>query len=185
MRRQQRKGTTLVESALVYMVTMFILMSMIVGALGVFRFQEMAFLAREASRYAATHGAQYRKDAGLPVGNPGTASAPPINTSQSPYNSAPWSSIIWYKAHPNQPANTYNTWTDSVYDDSVRTNLVLMAPEYFQCYIGWTPVPNQSGKPDNYPGSRVTVVVKYPVFPEWLPIDTLLSVSCAPMPVTN
>ena len=36
--------------------------------MGVFRYQEVATLAREGARYASTHGYQYRKDAGQAIG---------------------------------------------------------------------------------------------------------------------
>jgi hypothetical protein len=37
-----------------------------VGGMGVFRYQEVAHLAREATRYASTHGGDYKLD-GLPT----------------------------------------------------------------------------------------------------------------------
>jgi hypothetical protein len=38
-------------------------------ALGVYRYQQVAYLARVGARYASTHGAQYRVDHRMPVGN--------------------------------------------------------------------------------------------------------------------
>jgi Flp pilus assembly protein TadG len=49
-------------------VTLFLLIGFVVGAMGVFRYQEVAFLSREAARYASTHGGTYRSDAGLAAG---------------------------------------------------------------------------------------------------------------------
>ncbi len=63
-----RRGATLVEVAIVLPVTFFLILALVVGVLGVFRYQEVASLARAAGRYASTHGAQYRKDAGLAIG---------------------------------------------------------------------------------------------------------------------
>jgi Flp pilus assembly protein TadG len=63
-----RRGATLVELSIVLPVTFFLIMALVVGVLGVFRYQEVAALARAAGRYASTHGAQYRKDAGLAIG---------------------------------------------------------------------------------------------------------------------
>jgi Flp pilus assembly protein TadG len=65
---RRRKGATVVECAIVYPAVFLLLLGLIVGAMGIFRYQEMASIAREAARYASTHGAQYRKDAGLPIG---------------------------------------------------------------------------------------------------------------------
>jgi Flp pilus assembly protein TadG len=61
-----RKGVTVVEFAIVAPVTFLLTLGLIVGGLGVFRYQEVAHLAREASRYASTHGGQYQMD-GIPA----------------------------------------------------------------------------------------------------------------------
>jgi Flp pilus assembly protein TadG len=66
----RRRGATLVETAIVLPVTFFLILALVVGVLGVFRYQQVAALTRAAGRYASTHGASYRKAAGLP---PGTA----------------------------------------------------------------------------------------------------------------
>jgi Flp pilus assembly protein TadG len=60
--RRRREGAHLVETAIVFPVSMVLLAGMVVCAMGVFRYQETAALAREAARYAATHGGQYAKD---------------------------------------------------------------------------------------------------------------------------
>jgi Flp pilus assembly protein TadG len=73
-----RRGATLVECAIVLPVTFFLLIGLVVGAMGIFRYQEVATLAREGARYASTHGHQYRVDAGLPIGT-----------------SADWSADVW------------------------------------------------------------------------------------------
>src|SRR5579883_1186678 len=67
-RTPRRPGSTAVEAAFIYPVAFFLVLALVVGAVGIFRYQETAALAREASRYASSHGAQYRKDAGLSVG---------------------------------------------------------------------------------------------------------------------
>jgi Flp pilus assembly protein TadG len=66
----RRPAATAVEAAIILPVALFLLIGLVVGALGVFHYQEVAFLAREGARYASTHGAQYRDDAGL---DPGTS----------------------------------------------------------------------------------------------------------------
>src|SRR5579859_1319392 len=60
--RIHRPGTHAIECAVVYPITFAIILATIVGGLGIFRYQNMAFLSREASRYCATHGAQYVKE---------------------------------------------------------------------------------------------------------------------------
>lgn len=61
-----RKGATVLEFAIVAPVAFLLILGMIVGGLGVFRYQEVSHLAREATRYASTHGGQYQAD-GMPA----------------------------------------------------------------------------------------------------------------------
>jgi Flp pilus assembly protein TadG len=70
--RHLRKGAALVEFAFVGSVTLLLLIGFAILAAGVFRYQQVAYLAREGARHASTHGAQYRADHRLPVGNPST-----------------------------------------------------------------------------------------------------------------
>jgi hypothetical protein len=60
--RVRRQAVSPVEFAIVAGVTMFLIISLIVGAMGVFRYQEVAHLAREGSRYASTHGGSYHQE---------------------------------------------------------------------------------------------------------------------------
>lgn len=66
--RRPRAGATVMECAIVLPIALFLFIGLVVGTSGVFRFQEVATLAREGARYASTHGYQYRKDAGMPIG---------------------------------------------------------------------------------------------------------------------
>jgi Flp pilus assembly protein TadG len=54
-----RRGVSLVEAAVVYPVTMLILVGMLVLGIGVFRYEQLQFLAREGARYASVHGPTY------------------------------------------------------------------------------------------------------------------------------
>jgi Flp pilus assembly protein TadG len=64
MRRapQRRSGATLVECAVIYPVVFLLVVGMLVGAAGIFRYSQLASLSREAARYASVHGAQYAKE---------------------------------------------------------------------------------------------------------------------------
>jgi Flp pilus assembly protein TadG len=64
--RPRRRGALTVEFAITSGVTFFLILAMIIGGLGVFRYQEVAHLAREGARYASTHGGQYALD-GMPT----------------------------------------------------------------------------------------------------------------------
>ena len=58
----RRRGAVLVESAVVYPLLFLLLFGLIVGGLGVFRYQQVACQAREAARYACVHGAEWQKE---------------------------------------------------------------------------------------------------------------------------
>lgn len=70
--RKRRGGAAMVESALVMSATVMLLLGTIIVGLGVFRYQQIATLAREGARYATVHGAGYTRATG-------TASATPQN----------------------------------------------------------------------------------------------------------
>jgi Flp pilus assembly protein TadG len=61
-RSSRRHGAVLIESAVVYPVVFFFILATIIGGMGVFRYNEVSSMAREAARYASTHGGQYQKD---------------------------------------------------------------------------------------------------------------------------
>jgi Flp pilus assembly protein TadG len=63
---QPRRGATAVETAVISSVLFLLLFALLVGGYGVFRYQEVAHLAREGARYAATHGGKYA-EAGWPA----------------------------------------------------------------------------------------------------------------------
>jgi Flp pilus assembly protein TadG len=63
-RKNPRRGALILECALVYPITFMMILGIIIGGLGVFRYQEVASLAREGSRYASLHGASYQQTTG-------------------------------------------------------------------------------------------------------------------------
>lgn len=71
-RGQDRRGATAVEFALVGPLFFFLIIGFCVICSGVYRYQQVAWLARVASRYASVHGAEYRANNGLTAGNAGT-----------------------------------------------------------------------------------------------------------------
>jgi Flp pilus assembly protein TadG len=74
---KRRVGGTVVEAAIIYPVTFMLILGVISGGMGIFRYQEVASLAREGSRWASTHGSQYAQDTGKPAA-----------TAQAVYNNA-------------------------------------------------------------------------------------------------
>lgn len=64
--KKTRRGITAVESAVVYPITMLLLIGTVVVGIGIFRYQQIQFLAREGARYASVHGPTYAEEQGLP-----------------------------------------------------------------------------------------------------------------------
>lgn len=73
--QRRRKGVAVVEFAVIGPIVFLLLIGFAVMTTAVFRYQQVAFLARQGARYAATHGAQYRVDNNLPPGDAATWSA--------------------------------------------------------------------------------------------------------------
>ena len=69
-RRSKRRGATVVECAVVFPVTFLLLLGLIIGGMGIFRYQEVASLAREGARWAAVHGGQWAHESNPTSPNP-------------------------------------------------------------------------------------------------------------------
>jgi Flp pilus assembly protein TadG len=63
----RRSGASAVEFAVVAPITLLMIIGLFVGGTGIFRDQEVASLAREASRWASVHGTQYAAASGKPA----------------------------------------------------------------------------------------------------------------------
>jgi Flp pilus assembly protein TadG len=83
MRRRHpiRRGTAAVEFAIVAPAAFIILIGLLVGSLGIFRYQQVARLARGASRWASVHGTQYAAD----TNNPAATASDVYNQAIAPY----------------------------------------------------------------------------------------------------
>ena len=67
IRRQRsfrRRGMSVVECAVIFPVTILLLMGTVVMGLGVFRYQQLQSLAREGARYASVRGPVYAQATG-------------------------------------------------------------------------------------------------------------------------
>jgi hypothetical protein len=71
----ERRGLSAIEGAAVYPTTIFLLMGTVIMSLGIFRYQQLQFLAREGARYASVHGPTYASESGQPVASPSTVLA--------------------------------------------------------------------------------------------------------------
>lgn len=61
-KRLPRRGSVLLESAFVYPLLLLLLLGIILLSLAVFRYQQVAHIAREAARWASVNGANRAKE---------------------------------------------------------------------------------------------------------------------------
>jgi Flp pilus assembly protein TadG len=59
-RNRPRRGAHIVETALVFPVLVFLVLGLILGGFGVFRYQQVACLAQEAARYASVRAGDFQ-----------------------------------------------------------------------------------------------------------------------------
>jgi Flp pilus assembly protein TadG len=69
-RVRRRTGFAATESVVVLPILMLFIIGTVVGGYGVFRYQQIAVLAREGARYASVHGGQYELDTGNAAATP-------------------------------------------------------------------------------------------------------------------
>jgi Flp pilus assembly protein TadG len=62
----RRRGALAVEAAIVHPVIVLLLVGLVVGGLAVFRYQQVALLAREAARAVSVKGSEWAKETGNP-----------------------------------------------------------------------------------------------------------------------
>jgi Flp pilus assembly protein TadG len=134
--RSRRRGTTLVELALIYPLTFLLTLGMVVGALGIAKYNEVAYLAREAARYASTHGGQYAFD-----GAQKSITGP---------NAAAWQTQM-----TNEPAVSSNTNLTNY----VTSRAMLLDPTQLSISVSWTvQQTHPEYTPPNYPNYADTTV---------------------------
>lgn len=68
-----RRGVVSTEFAFVAPILFMILLGILLGAIAIFRYQEMAWLAREGARYASTRNRQWATDASTTSGSTKTS----------------------------------------------------------------------------------------------------------------
>lgn len=69
-RQHKRHGVTVVECAVIFPLVFLLLAGTIIAGIGVFRFQEVAALAREGARFASVRGGGYEFHTGKKAATP-------------------------------------------------------------------------------------------------------------------
>jgi Flp pilus assembly protein TadG len=164
----RRRGAHLVECAVIFSLTFFLVVGLIVLAMGVFRYQQMAYLAREAARYAAVHAGQYQQE---------NAAAITAGTLPNVTGSYITTNIVQANAVCLDPSSL-----------QVAVNFNLSSGSY-----GWDDTANNGQRwpysPRTIDGTTysetntVSVTVTYQWMPEWFFVGPLTISSTAVMPV--
>jgi Flp pilus assembly protein TadG len=68
--RKRREAATALECAVIAPVVFLLLLGVVIVGMGIFRYQQMASLSRDAARYASVHGTQYARETGNPAPTP-------------------------------------------------------------------------------------------------------------------
>jgi Flp pilus assembly protein TadG len=147
--RQRRQGTTAMECVVVLPVVFLLLFGMIIGGLGIFRYQEVAALAREAARYASVHGAQYQKE----TGNPAATAQDIYNNAIAPNMVGLDPSQLSYSVSWNSDNYPYHTATNSNGQAVAVTNTVTVKITYQwipESYLGGITLTSTSVMPMSY-----------------------------------
>jgi len=190
---KKRGGAYTVEAAFVFPITFFLILAIIIGSLGIFKYQECSYLARMGTRYGSTHGDNYwyyYRNLRPPNATPSTAAS----TGSYTDTSAGTTYLMYKPTNTSVGPGVYTNWCDDIYGNRIQPNLMLLDPNFVTCTIAWPTVALSPNIPDNAPGSQVRVTISYqwfPAFSVWLPglgeVDyqgvTLSSRSS--MPITN
>jgi Flp pilus assembly protein TadG len=151
MRRaqQRRSGATVVECAIVYPVFFLLVLSLLVGAAGVFRYSQLASLTREAARYASVHGGQYAQEMKVTAPTP----ADIYNNVVLPMGESFDTSQLNYSITYNTSNSPYHTTLDANNNVIPIQNLVTVTLTYQwvpEAFLGGVTLSSTSVMPMTY-----------------------------------
>ncbi len=193
---RKRTGVYTVEAAFVFPITFFLLLIIVIGSLGVFRYQECAYLARMGTRYGSVHGDNYwyyQRNLRPPNSSPGTV-ANPASYTETDTSGNTTTYLSYTPTNANVGPGTYTNWCNDIYGNRIFPNLMLLNPNFTSCRMDWPTVAFNPTMPDNAPGSQIRVTVTYQWIPEvsfWLPGVGAVTygpwnlTSKSSMPITN
>lgn len=164
-----QRGATLVEAAIVLPVAFLLILGIVVGGMGVFRYLEVAHLARLTARYAAVHGGQYSQDNAAAI-NAGTL--PNVNEAYLTQNIAAANAVALDSSQLSVSATITTHSGTYDWDDTTNNNSRLPYSTY-----------TDSSGTSYYVTNTVQVTVSYQWVPEWFLVGpiTLTSTSVVPM----
>ena len=125
LQRDVRSGTTLVESAVVHPFVILMIFGLMIGGLGVFRYQEMSSLARRSARWATVHGQQWGQD----TNHTPASSTDVYNNAVKPYLVILDESKLHYTVTYNAANRAASSFIQNG-DVKLRTNTVTVTVSY-------------------------------------------------------
>jgi len=152
LRRPTRRGTILVESAMIYPVLFMLVLGIILLGIAVFRYQQVAHIAREASRWASVHGAKWAQE----TGNTAATDTDVYNNAIVPQAAAMdvSSGLSYSVSWPNGKLQTHTVTVGTGSSATVQTvtNYVSVTVSYTwnTGLFGTIPVSSTSVTPINY-----------------------------------
>jgi Flp pilus assembly protein TadG len=138
-----------VECAVVYPIVFLLIVGMIVGAAGIFRYSQLASMAREGARYASVHGAQYAKENNVTAPTP----ADIFNNAISPMSAAFDPTQLTYSITYNTDNFPFHTTLDSSNNVVPIQNTVTVTLTYQwipEAFLGGVTLSSTSVMPMNY-----------------------------------
>jgi Flp pilus assembly protein TadG len=133
--RPCRSAATMLECAFVYPILFLFVIGLMVGGLGIFRYQEVAWLAREGARYASVHGAKYQQVTGKPAATPADVYQSAILPKMVSLDPSQLSYQVTWSPN-NQPGSTvtvtitYNWSPEAFFKTTTLTSTSVMPMSY-------------------------------------------------------
>ena len=147
--RSRRGGSSLLEAAFAYPVAILLVLGLTVVGMGVFRYLQVAELAREGARYASVHGGQWAADL-----NGGT-----LTTTNNIYNNAIMPRAAALNTNTLPVSNVTVTYADNgqmptyTVAGKTTTNIVTVTVNYHwvpALYLGSMTLSSTSKMPISY-----------------------------------
>jgi Flp pilus assembly protein TadG len=125
--RRRRRGIVLLESGLVYSSAMMLILGTITIGLGIFRYQEMAWLAREGARWASVHGPTYQSEQSQAAPTSSTVMSNAITPRMAILTPANLTCTLTMTSGVATVTLTYN-WTPEVYLSPISLKSTSVVP---------------------------------------------------------
>jgi len=90
-----------------------------------------------------------------------------------------------YRKDAGMTMGTAEVWRTDIYENGIKPKIVGLDPADLTVTVAWPDVINQKGKPDNWPGSKVDVTVRYRWMPSLYLVGPYYLESTSSMPITN